>query len=307
MSRATTALLALVLTVALAAPAAAAKRNPKTPQETSAYWTSERMKDAKPRDRAKPGGGGGGAGGGAKDWSRTAVPLTAGQYAGENRKNGKVFFTIDGANYVCSGTAVDASAGVNLVWTAGHCVTDGPGHEASNFMFVPGYNNGQEPNGRWAFTSLDAAPGWEAQGADRFRYDVGAARVTNTTNASATFTGTIGTRPIAFGQNPTGKRLVSYGYPASGKFNGQTQYLCASPFRRWDGVALLDPMQISCDMTGGSSGGGWMLDANSNSVADAGEPLVSVNSYGYSFEKTTMYGPYMPAGGQAQALYDSLK
>ena len=306
MRRFPTALLALLLTVALAAPAAAAKQNPKSPQETSDYWTSERMKNAKPRDRAKPGGGGG-AGGSTKDWSRTAVPLTGGQYTGENRKNGKVFFTIDGSNYVCSGTAVDASAGVNLVWTAGHCVTDGPGHDATNFMFVPGYYNGQEPNGRWAFTTLDSTRGWEAQGADRFRYDVGAARVTNTTNASATFAGTIGTRPVAFGQDPTGKRLVSYGYPAAGKFNGQQQYVCASPFRRWDDIALLDPMQISCDMTGGSSGGGWMLDVNGNSVGDAGEPLVSVNSYGYSSEKTTMYGPYMPVRSEAQALYDSLK
>ena len=66
-------------------------------------------------------------------------------------------------------------------------------------------------------------------------------------------------------------------------------------------------MQISCDMTGGSSGGGWFLDSNANSVGDAGEPLVSVNSYGYSTEKTTMYGPYMPASGQARALYDSMR
>ena len=66
-------------------------------------------------------------------------------------------------------------------------------------------------------------------------------------------------------------------------------------------------MQISCDMTGGSSGGGWFLDSNANSVGDAGEPLVSVNSYGYSGERNTMYGPYMPATGQARNLYDRLR
>lgn len=306
MSNAARLLLAILLVGALATPAAAApKKNPKSPQETSAYWTSERMKNAKPRDRARPGGGGGG---GATDWSRYAVPLAGGAYTAEDRKNGKVFFTLAGANYVCSGTAVDASAGVNLVWTAGHCVTDGPGQDATNFMFVPGYYKGQEPNGRWAFTVLDSTPGWEAQGASRFRYDVGAARVVNTVSSSATFVAsTIGTRPIWFGQDPMGKRLVSYGYPAAGKFNGSQQYACASPFRRWDGTALLDPMQISCDMTGGSSGGGWILDSNANSVGDAGEPLVSVNSYGYSFEKTTMYGPYMASSGQAQTLYNALK
>ena len=305
MSNAARVLLAILLVGAMATPAAAApKKNPKSPQQTSAYWTPERMKNAKPRDRARPGGGGGG---GATDWSRYAVPLAGGAYTAGDRMNGKVFFTLAGANYVCSGTAVDASADVNLVWTAGHCVTDGPGHDATNLMFVPGYYKGQEPDGRWTYTGLDSTPGWEAQGANRFRYDVGAARGVTSANSSATFAATIGTRPIMFGQNPTGKRLVSYGYPAAGKFNGSQQYACASPFRRWDGTALLDPMQISCDMTGGSSGGGWFLDSNANSVGDAGEPLVSVNSYGYSFEKTTMYGPFMPSGGEAQTLYNALK
>ena len=298
--------LAVLTAGALATPAAAAPiKATKSAKDISAYWTKERMKNAKPRERAKPGGGGGGTT--TADWSRFTVPLVSGAYAGENRKNGKVFMTIDGLNYVCSGTAITASSGVNLVWTAGHCTTDGPGHTATNFMFVPGYYAGAEPNGRWAFTSIDSTPGWEAQGADRFRNDVGAARVVNTTSASATFAATIGTRPIAFGQNPTGKRIVSYGYPAARPFSGAQQYACASPFRRWDTVTLADPMQISCDMTGGSSGGGWFLDSNANSVADAGEPLISVNSYGYSNEKTTMYGPYMPAGGQAEALYNSMK
>ena len=306
MNRVATYLLGFLLTAAFAAPALAVPtRNPKSPQATSAYWTSERMQAAKPRDRARASGGG--SGGTATDWSRYAVPLTSGAYAAENKQNGKVFFTMGGANYVCSGTATGASAGVNLVWTAGHCVTDGPGKDATNFMFVPGYYKGQEPNGRWAFTILDSTPGWEAQANDRWRYDVGAARVVNTTNASATFEASIGTRPIAFGVDPTGKRLVSYGYPASGKFSGQLQYACASPFRRWDVVTLLDPMQISCDMTGGSSGGGWVLDSDGDRVGDPGEPLVSVNSYGYNSEKTTMYGPYMATAGQAEALYNSLK
>lgn len=304
MTRAATFLLPFVLIAVLASPALAVpSRNSKSPQATSAYWTKERMKNAKPRHRARPGGGGGVTK--TSDWSRYAVPLLNGAYAMPNTQNGKVFFTLGTTNYVCSGTAATAgSAAVNLVWTAGHCVTDGDGKDATNFMFVPGYYNGQEPWGRWTFTVLDSTPGWEAQGADRFRYDVGAARVVNTKDKEATFASSIGTRDISFGVDPTGTRLVSYGYPAAGKFNGQRQYACASPFRRWDGTASLDPMQISCDMTGGSSGGGWMLDVDRDSVGDPSEPLVSVNSYGYSFEKTTMYGPYM--GSQAQALYERL-
>ena len=307
MSNAARILLAAVLAGTLATPAAAApKTNPKSPPETSAYWTAERMKNAKPRERAKPGGGG--TGGTQTDWSRFTVPLAGSTYGTEDRKNGKLFFSIDGASYVCSGTAVNATAGVNLVWTAGHCVTDGPGHDATNVMFVPGYYKGQEPFGRWTYTQLDSTPGWERQGADRFRYDVGAVRVQRVGAPTATFAGTIGTRPITFGSNPTGQRIVSYGYPAAGKFNGSQQFACASPFRRWDTLAFSDPMQISCDMTGGSSGGGWFHDVDGNSVAGAGEPLISVNSYGYQFEKNTMYGPYMPSSStsQAQALYNAL-
>ena len=215
--------------------------------------------------------------------------------------------TIGGGNYVCSGTAVTASSGVNLVWTAGHCTGDGASRMATNFLFVPGYYRGAEPNGRWAFTQLDASTAWKNQTADRFRNDVGAARVTRVgTGTPTTFAGGIGTRAISFGLNPTGQRIVSIGYPAEGKFNGSQQFGCTSPFRRWDTVTLLDPMQISCNMTGGSSGGGWFHDANANRVADAGEPLISVNSYGYQGERDTMYGPYMAAGGQAQALYSAM-
>jgi V8-like Glu-specific endopeptidase len=308
MTKAATYLLAAVLAGALATPAAAApKKNPQSPEETAAYWTAERMKNAKPRERVKPGGG---AGGGAQtDWLHFAVPLAGSTYGSLERTNGKAFFTLKGANYVCSGTAVTSSAGVNLVWTAGHCVTDGASADkfASRFLFVPGYYKGQKPFGEWAYTQLDSTPGWEAQGSTRFRYDVGAARVQKVGDGSATFASAgVGTRSVTFGLNPSGERIVSYGYPAAGKFNGSQQYACASPFRRWDDAALLDPMQISCDMTGGSSGGGWFHDANANNYADSGEPLMSVNSYGYQFEKNTMYGPYMAAGGQAQDLYDAL-
>ena len=126
----------------------------------------------------------------------------------------------------------------------------------------------------------------------------------------STFAGMIDTRSIEFGQTPTigTTRFISYGYPAAGKFNGQRQYQCSSPFRRWDKIAGQDPMQMSCDMTGGSSGGAWILDRAGNKVDDPTDPLVSVNSYGYPGEKNTMYGPFMKTGedNQAQDLYGAM-
>ena len=52
-----------------------------------------------------------------------------------------MFFTRGGVNYVCSGTATNSTNG-DVVTTAGHCVNEGPGAFATNFAFVPAYNNG---------------------------------------------------------------------------------------------------------------------------------------------------------------------
>ena len=50
-------------------------------------------------------------------------------------------------------------------------------------------------------------------------------------------------------------------------------------------------MGIDCDMTGGSSGGGWIANGS----------VVSVNSYGYTTLPNVMFGPYQ--GSVAQSLY----
>jgi hypothetical protein len=53
-------------------------------------------------------------------------------------------------------------------------------------------------------------------------------------------------------------------------------------------------MSIGCDMTGGSSGGGWVIDDGS------GNGFVnSVNSYKYGLEPEVMFGPYFDSTTQA--------
>ena len=326
--RSLSVVLSAALLVALAAaPASAAPvKSKRSPSEIASYWTDARMRDAKPRERAKPGGGAGG-GGRTTDWTGAAVPTTDGRYVGEYAKNGKLFFTIAGSRYVCSATAVAGkTTEANLIWTAGHCVTDGEGpdgvdRKAEDILFVPGYLNGAEPYGRWAGTLSDATDGWEDSGGEDFRFDTGAVRVVRmdpapsapggyVANGSATLAATVGTRPISFTPLVAGTKVASYGYPAAQKFSGQVQRSCASTVRGPDRytAGTPTPVQIGCDMTGGSSGGGWILDnagGVSNGRADADEPLVSVNSYGYSFEKNTMYGPQL-TGGQAAALYDRM-
>ena len=74
-------------------------------------------------------------------------------------------------------------------------------------------------------------------------------------------------------------------------------YRCRSPYKGADNSSGDPaPMRIRCDMTGGSSGGGW--------VTSAGD-VASVVSYGYSDEPNNLYGPYQ--AGSAHQLYDKVK
>ena len=283
------ALLALVLLGALSATAGAAvlvKHERKSPEEIAAYWSKARMQGAKPVQRVKPGG----EGGGGKAAASFLVPEP--YLAGAERTNGKLFFTLGGVDYQCSGTAASSTtAGVNLVWTAGHCVADSASALASNFDFVPAYKNGAAPFGHWTGSTSYTTSQWLAS--NDFDFDLGAVRVTRAGMPGATFASAdVGTRPVVTAQ-PDRQQYRSYGYPAEGKFNGQLMWGCASGLLRRDGTRPTAPMAITCDMTGGSSGGGWITSAGG---------IASVNSYGYQNQKTTMYGPYQ--GAVARDLYD---
>ena len=286
----------ITASAATAAPGDAAQ----SPSQIAGYWTKEKMRSAVARDvvrggepratKGKPGGGTT-----TPTWTRSAV---ATPYSGLDLNNGKVFFTLGGVNYVCSGTSVAGS--VDLVWTAGHCLNEGPGPYATNFMFAPGYIDGTTPYGRWTApqTALKTTDAWRTAG--NFDYDFGAARVTLASHAPAGVTSLAQVavpRALAFGYSVvTGStKFKSYGYPAASPFNGLRMYLCDSTVTRRDGSLTGDPMGIGCDMTGGSSGGGWIT---------AGDEVGSVNSYHYRSIKNVMFGPYQ--GGTAQSLYDSM-
>jgi hypothetical protein len=93
--------------------------------------------------------------------------------------------------------------------------------------------------------------------------------------------------------------------PAHGKVffsSGSTNYVCSGTALTsgnesvvWTAGHCVNPatMGIGCDMTGGSSGGGWVV----------GNTVLSVTSYGYSNQPNVLYGPYQDS--VAQQLYAS--
>jgi hypothetical protein len=279
--------LAVLACALVAAPAAQAKVKSKTVAQDKAavqnYWTADRMRDAIPADKvrsssaapkAKP----------PRNTSATQIPPP--YTSAPTRTNGKVFFSDGGLNYVCSGTAL-LSGNRSVVWTAGHCVHDGANNFHTNWAFVPAYADGSRPYGTWAARTLLTTNGWATSG--DFSYDNGAAVVS--TNGGQALTDVVGGRGIAF-DTARQQQYAAHGYPAASPFNGQRLWVCNAPLSYNDTNQSPATLGISCDMTGGSSGGGWISSSGS---------VVSVNSYGYSTLRNVMFGPYQ--GSVAQRLY----
>jgi len=213
---------------------------------------------------------------------------------------GKVFFTLNGTNYVCSGSVV-TSANQSTVLTAGHCLNDGPDNFASRFVFVPAYSgDGRSetgPYGTWAASGLYTTSQWASNG--DFDYDVGFAKVETKTH-NVTLAGTVGSQGIGFNKS-YGLHVYAFGYPAASPYNGATLTYCA-------GNTVRDPygyttQGLVCDMTGGSSGGPWYEGFNATQGAGT---AYSVNSYRYTRGKHTdkMFGPYF--GATIKTLYDTV-
>jgi hypothetical protein len=267
------------------------------------YWTKTRMRAARPAPtpeggerRATSTTAFAEAGGGPYPFTRTEV---ADPGAADVRMHGKVFFSDPSAgnDYVCSGTAV-TSPNESLVWTAGHCVFLFAWH--TNFVFVPGYHNGNAPFGEWAALYTSAPASWVSN--TNVRQDVGVAVVDSDPVTGATLTDTVGSRGVAFNA-VRDQAYVSYGYPASRQdnpdFTGGREFLCTVDSAADDhldgGVGPL-PLAIGCDMTGGSSGGAWV---------GADGLVYSVNSHGHPRAETdVMDGTYQ--GTVARSLYDSV-
>ena len=280
------AVLACALVVVPAAQAVQVKTK-ATAQDKAAverYWTAERMRNAVPADAVLAGTAPAAAKPPKQKRSATQIPPP---YTSQpTSTNGKVFFTDDGVNYVCSGTAL-LSANRSTVWTAGHCVNGGDGGGFhTNWAFVPAYADGSRPYGTWSARRLLTTNAWGSSG--DFSYDLGAAVVSPSGGAS--LTDRVGGRNIVFNSNRS-QQYAAHGYPAAPPFNGQRLWVCNSPLRYNDNSASPATMGIDCDMTGGSSGGGWIANGS----------VASVNSYGYSTLPNVMFGPYQ--GAVAQSLY----
>ena len=293
------------LAVTMVLPGAAAARGGGEPAAAKAehdrvvaYWTPARMAAARSKDYvkdaktgkitpfAKPGGSGnvGGA-----SWT--------GNGAIEQR-SGKLFFSTSGGNWQCSASVVNDGSTSNdysVILTAGHCVYDGSEGWSFNVQYIPDYDSApnacsQTTHGCWTSTRLAINSDFYPSGFGpdaALRVDYGFMRMG--------LGGKSGTAELdevtgGYGLKTSGVALIdtqwAFGYPAAGKYRGKDLVYCKGPTT--DDPYDVGTWGMSCNMTGGSSGGPWLW--GTTDPADGSGQLSSVNSYGYS-GLTKMFGP----------------
>jgi V8-like Glu-specific endopeptidase len=205
------------------------------------------------------------------------------------RTTGRVFFTLSNVQYSCSGSSV-ASKNQDVVLTAAHCVSDGAGHWATHWTFVPGYTDGHEPYGSYPARTYYVPAQWSA-GADE---DDDVAFVVVGTAGGHEVGAAVGGQPIEFGHRAAAEAV--FGYPSEPPYTGQGLDYC-------EGTLQADPFGtqdegITCAMTEGGSGGPWLSDFDPRTGLGV---ITGVTTFRYSGQDRILYSADL--GPVARALY----
>lgn len=282
---------------------------PTSAREAGDFWTPARMRSAAPIELSRhPGPFLPTRRGKAEGHDAVASTSTYGSNfeqvpdptAPEFRVHGALFLSFGIFGYGrCSATSVDA-ANKSVVITAAHCLNSGGKRGrwfSGRMVFVPAYRFGQRPFGVFPARWIDTTRQWRAVNSENF--DVGAVVVGH--NQRGQLLGeAVGGTGIAWNRKPN-QVFDVHGYPAEQPFDGETQRICRqAPFLGHDPGSFVAPgplnLAVSCDVTGGASGGGWTIE---------GDVLNGVTSYGYFDEGSPDYGPYF--GREVARLYGRAK
>lgn len=256
-----------------------------TQREILEYWTPERMQAAAPLDISPT------------NFNPSSVPVeisgTDAVYASVSRRApfnftsgyapsyttspwkaiGRVFLTLGGADNYCSGSVVDS----NLVLTAGHCVYFPGRGWSTNFVFVPGYNDGNRPFGSFAATSLTTSNAWLTSTA--FCQDWAIATFEEDIESTTGRLGLLWNADLSH-------TWRSLGYPSQAPFNGSRMYYTEAVLGgTLDAGCGTNVIGVGSDTMGGASGGPWIINFDTN------PQINSVNSF-RQINPPSIYGPY---------------
>lgn len=273
-------------------PHPAAVMTERPPATPARYWTRARMAAA--RDVIS-GAQDSPAAGAAQD-SAGAVGLRWSGAGAVARSTGRVFFTLDGTDYSCSGSAVaGASASASVVVTAGHCVSDGAGRWATHWVFVPGYRDGRQPFGGYPARRYFVAAGWAHGGNEDDDVAFVVVKTARVRGVTRTLAAAVGGQRIGFGYRGTLETV--FGYPSAPPYSGRRLDYCA-------GALFPDPYGsadagLNCSMTEGGSGGPWFSGFDPRTGRGT---ITGVTTFRYANNSLALYSANL--GTTARALYE---
>jgi V8-like Glu-specific endopeptidase len=210
-----------------------------------------------------------------------------GNYVGWPRSFiGKLFFTLNGTGRQCSASVIARST----IATAGHCVSDGNGTFATNWLFCPSYNQGgvNPLRGCWGWNLAVTSAGWHFNG--NLDHDYACIVTATTGSVIANKVGNItGWAGRAWNWNDV--PVSTFGYPAAAPFPGNVIHETNSV--EWYNVDWVAGGQVSkvigSDLTPGSSGGPWYMswrhptaeaaDTDGSSATDPVSPVQAVGPH----------------------------
>ncbi|MCT9931258.1 trypsin-like serine protease [Planotetraspora sp. A-T 1434] len=192
---------------------------------------------------------------------------------------GRVFFSIGDGVYSCSASSIQSQYR-NLVATAGHCVydIDGNGQVVDDWVFIPGYYDGKAPwgiyIGKQAFTHYDFDVYEDADRDYSFvtvYNGIGYDEINDKLVDLGPLGNKVGGQGLAYNQK-IGQPVFVFGYPAAPHDDGN--YVWTGEKLKWcygktfgpvseASVKVEEQIGLKCAMTGGSSGGPWILKYSS--------------------------------------------
>jgi V8-like Glu-specific endopeptidase len=175
-----------------------------------------------------------------------ASPISRAEQVAPVSHIGRVFYTLNGSGFACSANVV-RSGNRSTVATAAHCMT-AKGNYSTDAVFVPGYVDGEAPYGRWPVVGGVVAGGYTEDNSDQAD-DTGFLVVARD-GSGRDIASVVGASPVLFDQALVKEGTV-YGYPAAGRFTGETLQRCRGVFQK-EGD---EQINLPCDMNEGVSGG----------------------------------------------------
>ena len=263
----------------------------------SSYWTKENMENATPvplrtapKDLLNQSGGQIGA-------SRVvsgALPKSARRQAAQTVEVpnysqfpfscvGKLFMREGNRNFVGSAWVI----GQQTIFSAAHCLFDDNGTFYDDVIFVPQFDNGQEPLGRFAAVQMAVDNRYTTLSGNHLNFDLGIAILDRPVGND--------TGIVSFAENPIsqialGAQVTGVGYPANPPFDGTDMFQSTGSVVRDSAPGSAQERFFGAEnnMTGGCSGGPWF---------DPGGVVVGLNSFVFEGEQPPiMHSPYFGQG-----------